>query len=51
MVQALGIGLIDSITHGREIIRQSFELVTYEPQDVNRWNGAYQQFLAVTALS
>ena len=51
MVQALGMGLIDSISEAREIIRRSFDVVTYEPEDLDRWNEAYERFLDVTGLT
>ena len=51
MVQAIAVGLIDSIADAREIIRESFEVETYEPQDSDRWEEAYDRFLAVTGLS
>jgi rhamnulokinase len=51
MVQALAVGLIGSISDAREIIRRSFEVVTYQPQDSARWDAAYGRFLEVTGLS
>ncbi|MCH8294494.1 rhamnulokinase [Candidatus Poribacteria bacterium] len=51
MVQAIAVGLIDSISDAREIIRESFEVETYEPQDSDRWEEAYDRFLTVTGLS
>lgn len=51
MVQAISTGLIDSISDARAIIRQSFELETYEPRDSEQWDSAYERFLAITGLS
>ena len=50
MVQALSGGLIRSLSEAREIIRGSFDLITYEPQDSARWDEAYDRFLEVTEL-
>jgi rhamnulokinase len=51
MVQAIASGFIASIAEAREIIRQSFDVVTYEPQDSARWDEAYGRFLAITGLT
>ena len=44
MMQAIATGDIGSIAEGREIVKQSFDVVTYEPQDVEQWEEAYQRF-------
>jgi rhamnulokinase len=51
MVQAVASGAINSIADAREIIRRSFEVTIYEPQDSAGWDEAYDRFLAVTGLS
>ena len=51
MVQAISTGLIDSISDARAIIRRSFELQTYEPEDSEQWDCAYERFLAISGLS
>jgi rhamnulokinase len=43
-------GLIGSISEAREIIRRSFDLTTYEPQDLEEWDAAYDRFLGITGL-
>ena len=45
MVQAIGLGLVGSLAQGREVIRRSFEMRTYEPQHPDRWQEPYQRFL------
>jgi rhamnulokinase len=50
MVQAVASGAINSIADAREIIRRSFEVAIYEPQDSAGWDEAYDRFLAVTRL-
>lgn len=49
-VQAIACGLIGSISDAREIVRRSFNMVTYEPQDSAGWDGAYARFLEITEL-
>ena len=44
IVQALAIGEIASLEEGREIIRQSYETVTYEPQGSEGWEEAYLRY-------
>ena len=44
LVQAIGLGHIGSIEEGREIVRKSFEVVTYEPQSDSRIEDAYAKF-------
>jgi len=43
-VQAVATGVLDSLAAARKLIRQSFELVTYQPKDTARWDEAYQKF-------
>ena len=43
MMQAIATGNIGSIAEGREIVKQSFDVVTYEPKDVEQWAEAYQR--------
>jgi rhamnulokinase len=49
LVQALGLGLIGSLAEGREVVRQSFEVVTYTPRNPERWQEPYQRFLRLLA--
>ncbi len=49
-VQAIACRLIGSIAEAREVIRQSFNGITYEPQQSARWDEAYTQFLKITGL-
>ena len=43
-MQAVAAGEISGISQAREVIRNSFDIVTYEPQDVEAWNDAYVKF-------
>jgi rhamnulokinase len=47
LVQALGLGLIGSLAQGREVVRRSFEVRTYEPMDHERWAEPYRRFLGM----
>jgi rhamnulokinase len=47
LVQALGLRLLGSLADGREVVRQSFEVVTYQPQDPAAWETQYQRFLGL----
>ena len=45
MMQAVALGNIASIQQGREIIRKSCDVSTYEPGDKNPWDVAYGRFI------
>ena len=42
MVQALATGDIASLQEGREIVRQSYKTICYEPQDTESWDSVYE---------
>jgi rhamnulokinase len=44
LVQALGLGLVGSLAEAREVVRQSFDVRTYEPHDPQRWAEASNRF-------
>jgi rhamnulokinase len=44
LVQALGLRLLGSLAEAREVVRQSFEVVPYEPQNPDAWQGPYERF-------
>ncbi len=44
MVQAITAGEIGSIEEGREIVKNSFEMKTFEPQETVMWDEAYQKY-------
>src|SRR5439155_14775182 len=48
LVQMIGLGLIKSLAEGREIIRRSFDVKTYEPRRPERWEERYRQFVGLT---
>jgi len=47
LMQALARGYVSSLAQAREVIRNSFEVITYEPQNVAAWDEAYARFLAI----
>jgi rhamnulokinase len=44
LVQAVGLQLLDSLADAREVVRHSFEVTTYTPEDPTRWDEPYQRF-------
>jgi rhamnulokinase len=47
LMQALALGDIGSLQEGRELVRNSFEVATYEPDDAVPWDEAYGRYLQV----
>ncbi len=47
LVQAIGSGALASLAEGRELIRRSFPLTTYEPKPKADWDRAYQKFCSL----
>jgi len=45
LVQMIGLGVIGSLEEGREVVRRSFEVTTFEPRQPERWGEAYQRFI------
>lgn len=44
VVQAISMGHIKNLSEARNIIRNSFDFKTFEPQDTKQWNDAYERF-------
>ncbi|HLN28767.1 MAG TPA: rhamnulokinase family protein [Gemmataceae bacterium] len=44
LVQALGLGLIRSLAEAREVVRRSFEVREYAPQNPEAWQEPYERF-------
>jgi len=51
LIQALALGDIGNSQDIRSIVGNSFELATYEPQEVDVWEERYQGYLKVTGES
>jgi rhamnulokinase len=49
LVQAMAMGHVSSLAEMRAIIRESFELRTYEPADTATWDTAYARYRNVLA--
>jgi rhamnulokinase len=45
LIQAIGIGMLGSLAEAREVVRRSFEVRTYTPNNPEVWNGPYERFL------
>jgi rhamnulokinase len=48
LVQMMALGHITSLTGGRRIVCDSFDVETYEPRGGDEWDEAYDRFLEVT---
>jgi rhamnulokinase len=49
MLQAVALGEVASIAQAREVIRQSFAVEEYQPQQSAMWRAAYDRFRALVA--
>jgi len=45
IVQLIAQGEINSVSEGRQIVNDSFEIKNYEPQEVGLWNEKYEYYL------
>ena len=45
LMQALALGHIGSLAEGRELVRNSFDVGTYEPGPAAPWDEAYGRYL------
>jgi len=43
-IQAIATGLLPDLKAARQLVKQSFELVPYEPKDTARWDEPYRRF-------
>ena len=50
LMQMVASGEIASLAEGREIIRRSFELTMYVPEDSDEWDEAFDRFKGVSRL-
>ncbi len=44
LVQALGAGVLGSVTDAREVVRRSFEVRTFTPHQPDAWQAPYERF-------
>ena len=47
LMQMLAVGQISSLSEGRELVRRSFSVETYQPQNEAAWTEAYQRYLEI----
>ena len=47
LVQAVALGELSSLEEARAVVRDSFEVTTYEPQETARWAEAYVRWSAL----
>lgn len=47
MMQAIASGDVANIVEARQIIRNSFDVLEYEPKETKRWDDAYARYLNV----
>ena len=47
LIQALACGQIESLAKARKLLRNSFELEQYQPQDAELWSSQYEKFRAL----
>lgn len=45
LVQALALGLISNVAELRQIVRKSFKIIEYLPQNAKKWEEEYQRFI------
>jgi len=51
LMQMVALGELGSLEQARELVRDSFEVDEYLPEQVQAWEDHYPRFLAVTGLS
>ncbi|MDH7501693.1 MAG: rhamnulokinase family protein [Verrucomicrobiota bacterium] len=51
LVQAIGLGELDSLARAREVVRASFEMGVVQPADKPAWETAYRRFEDLLATS
>ena len=51
LVQAIGLGLLGSLTDAREVVRHSFEVRAYDPTYPDSWQEPYDRFLGYLATN
>ena len=50
VVQLMALGKIGSLAEGRQIVKNSFPVKTYEPEDAENWNKAYEAYKKIVTL-
>jgi rhamnulokinase len=47
LVQAIGLRLLGSLADAREVVRRSFDVTTYTPDNTDAWQEPYERFRAL----
>ena len=50
IVQGMAMGAIKDLAEGRRIVKNSFPIEVYEPQDAEKWNEAYEKWQKICNL-
>lgn len=50
IVQGMAMGAIKDLAEGRKIVKNSFPIEVYEPQDADAWNDAYEKWQKICNL-
>lgn len=50
VMQLMALGKIDGLNQGRQIVKNSFPIKAYEPEDAESWNEAYEAYKKVVTL-
>ena len=50
IVQGMAMGAIRDLNEGRKIVKNSFPIEVYEPQDTDKWNEAYENWKKICNL-
>jgi rhamnulokinase len=48
LVQYISSGYMKDLHHARRVVRDSFAITTYEPEDIGQWESAYARFCEIT---
>ncbi len=49
LVQAMALGILPSLAEGRALVRRSFDVKTFTPQNPSGWDEAYDKYLRLKA--
>jgi rhamnulokinase len=47
LIQAIALGQLSSLTEGRDLVRRSFDVTAYQPNNRSPWDEAYGRYLAL----
>jgi rhamnulokinase len=51
LVQAMALGHLAGLDEARALVRRSFQVETYEPEDISAWDEAHEHYLALREKS